>query len=537
VTQPHDYQQNYLDAIAKGWADGFRRQLIDLPTGGGKTNVAAWEIAKALKRFERCLFLADQSDLVFQPAKRIEDLLGVKCDIEKAEFRANDADVVCASVQTLMRSARLESWPQDAFDLIIADEADKSISPSWKKVLNHFDGKAKVLGQTATPKRTDKKNLGIYYDNLIALESLQSLILKGFLSPIKILMLPIKIELPDVKGDYSDEEADEIITPHLKSIAEAIKEHAYFRKTLVFLPLIKTAKLMDEICKSIGLSSEYIYGDDPERADKMRRYERDEISVMSNAMVLTRGVDMPNVDCIIFARVTKSDTLVKQAGGRGTRVMYAPGVDIRDQASRIAHIASGPKPDCLFLDFLYQMGKRLKCRPAHLIAQTDDEADAITKVMEDASAALPSDVIAQLDLVQVMADVSSQREMSLRAKLEANKNKQAKVISAEEFAMKYNSLETAEFEPTMAWERKDLTPNMVKNLEKAGIDSATVRGFEHGTRLLNLYWKNKKLKLASHGQRATMKRMGFPNWEHATEAEAKQFFSSLNKRKEQPEMI
>jgi superfamily II DNA or RNA helicase len=536
LTTPHDYQQNYLDAIAKGWADGFRRQLVVSPTGSGKTNIAAWEIEKAVRNFQNCLFLADQSDLVFQPAKRLKDLTGIEADIEKAEYHAHtNAEVTIASVQSLQN--RLDKWPQDAFDLIICDEADKSVAASWQRCLKHFDAHARVLGFTATVKRLDQKNLGIYYDNKIELETLQSLIQKGFLSPITFHMMPLKIDAPEKRGDYTDEEADEIITPHLTAIANEIKKHAYFRKTLVFLPLIKTAQKFNEIARSIGLNSEYIWGSDPDREAKMKRYERNEIDVMANAMVLTRGVDMPDVSALIFARVTKSDTLARQAGGRGTRVMYAPGVDIRNQASRIAHIASGPKPDCLFLDFLFTMAKRLTCLSGRLIAQSEDEAEAIAKHAQDASAALPADVIAQLDLMQVVADVSSQREMSLRAKLEANKNKQAKVISAEEFAMKYNSLETAEFEPTMAWEAKALTPNMVKNLEKAGIDSATVRGFEHGTRLLNLYWKNKKLKLASHSQRAIMKRLRHPHWEHATEAEAKQFFASMNKRKEQPEMI
>jgi type I site-specific restriction endonuclease len=252
---------------------------------------------------------------------------------------------------------------------------------------------------------------------------------------------------------------------------------------------------------------------------------------------MIRGVDVPNIDAICFARPTKSNTLFMQGGCRGTRAVFAPGVDMRDQASRLAHIASGPKPDCLFLDFLYQAQTRLKCRPAHLIAQTDEEAEAITKLAEDASAALPADVIGQLDLIELVNTATSQREASLRAKLEANKNKQAKVISAEEFAMKYNSLETAEFEPTMAWESAEIAPKQIKYLKQAGISLETVKGKGHASKLLSLYFANRPLKMASHGQRGIMKRMGHPHWENATEAEAKQFFASLNKRKEQPEFI
>ena len=487
------------------------------PTGSGKTNLFCWEAEKAIAQFQRVLVLVDQNELVWQPKERMEQLTGIVAQVEKAEWIANHhSDFTIATVQTL--KGRLEKYQPDEFGLIICDESDKSISPMWQTVLQHFN--ARVLGFTATPHRTDKRNLGIYYENCIELENLKSLINKGYLSPIKIQMLPIKIDLSGrgAGKDFTDNEADEIITPHLEEIARAIQKHACFRRTLCFLPLIKTCERFNSIAREIGLNSDYVYGADPFRDDKIRNFKDWKIDVLANAMLLTRGVDIPETDCIVPCRPTKSVTLYFQMVGRGTRI-----------ASR--------KEDCLLLDFLYQASKRLVCRPAHLLAQTDEERDAITKLAEDASQALPADVVAQLDLMELVNTATSQREESLRKKLEENKNKAAKTISAEEFAMKFNSLETAEFEPTMAWESKPVTEKQKKYLGQAGISLESVNGVAHASQLLSLYFANKTLKLASHGQRATMKRMGHPNWESATEQEAKQFFAGLKQKSKQPEFI
>jgi hypothetical protein len=197
---------------------------------------------------------------------------------------------------------------------------------------------------------------------------------------------------------------------------------------------------------------------------------------------------------------------------------------------RGARIAAG-KTECLLMDFLYQASKKLVCRPAHLVAKTQEEAEQITELTQDA-AGLTAELVAELDLVGLVETATSQREEALRKRLEENKNKQAKTVSAEEFAMQYHSMETAEFEPTMKWESDAITEKQTKWLSKAHIDLSTIRGKGHASKLLSLYFAHKPINMASYAQRKIMAQMGHPDAWHATAAEARQFFADLNKPKE-----
>lgn len=516
---PYPHQVEYRKAIRKGRADGFKRQLVVAPMGAGKTDIFCAETEDAVKEFQSVLILVDQNELVWQPFERLKKLCDITAQIEKAEWKAHvGAEVVIASVQSMVR--RLGKWPRNAFQLVIADEADKSLAASWQKCLKHFDQEAQVLGFTGTPKRSDQRNLGEYYDNLIEIETLQSLIVKGFLAPLKIQMFPVNIDLSELRvkgGDFDERELDEAITPHLQELARAVDELAPFRRTLVFLPLVKTCAKFAEVARDIGMSCDYVFGEDPERENKQLRFERGEIDVIANSQVWGRGIDLPFVDALGMFRPTRSVALYQQEVGRGTRLF--PG-----------------KADCLLLDPLYMAGKRLTCSPAHLVAKTEEEAEAIADCMEAAGSGKGFSP-EQLDLMEIVGSTSSQREAALKKRLEANKHKQAQTISAEEFAMSHKRMDLAEFEPTMAWESKPVTDRQAKYLNQAGIALDSVKGTAHASKLLNVYFANKPLKLASHSVRAKMRQMKHPNWEHATEQEGRQFFAGLNAKRKQPELV
>ena len=130
--QLRPFQLDYRTGIAEGWAEGYRRQLVVSPTGSGKTVLFSFETRDEKGRV---LILVDQDELVWQTVKKIEAICGITPDVEKAEHEAGlSARVVVGSVQTLMREKRRSRWPQDHFSLVIADEADKSIAPSWQSV-------------------------------------------------------------------------------------------------------------------------------------------------------------------------------------------------------------------------------------------------------------------------------------------------------------------------------------------------------------------------------------------------------------------
>lgn len=505
------YQQTILEAIDIGWRE-FRKQLIVVPTGGGKTIIFA-NVAKAQPN--HTLILAHREELIDQAIDKLRAATGVVADKEKAEHWADlGARVVVGSIQSLIREPRRRRWPRDHFDLVIVDEAHHVIADSYRSVLSHFDGHARVLGVTATPDRGDKRNLGQYFDNVAAEIPLFDLIDDGYLCPITVKAVPLKIDLSGVRqtaGDFSEADLGTALEPYLAQIAQAIKEHASFRRVLAFLPLIATSQKFVAACRAAGLAAEHIDGNSPDRKEKLERFGRWKFDVLSNAMLLTEGFDDPGIDCVVVLRPTRSRPLYAQMVGRGTR-------------------PADFKENLLLLDFLWHHQKHSLCRPAHLIAKSEQEAEQITKLSQ-AGACLPEAVAQHCvqDLQKLAGVAMEERERSLLKRLEEHRNKQAKMMSAEEFALSHHALEVAEFEPTVKWESNAVSEKQAAVLRRAKIDLESVRCRGHASKLIDLVFRNQKLRLASTKQQALMRRMGHPSAGQATAEEARKFFAGLRK--------
>jgi len=507
---PRPYQTEILDSVKRGWKD-FRKQLVIAPTGSGKALLFCWMCQAEVDAGRRALILVDQNELAWQALDKLKRSTGIDGQLEKAEFSASKfAPVVVSTIQSMAR--RLSSWPHDHFDLVLADEADKSISDSWQSVLKHFDGTARVCGFTATPNRTDKRTLGEYYDNIACEISLFDLIKQGFLAPVCVRMAPIKIDLQAVHitdGDYNVNELDHAITPYLSSAVQAIKEFASDRKTLVFLPLIKTSETFVALARSAGLAAEHIDGTSEDRAEKLKRFDNDQFSLLANSSLLTRGYDQPDIDCIVMLRPTKSSTLFQQCIGRGTR------------------IAEG-KENLLIIDFLYQTSKHVVCRPASLIAESEEEAEQMEQLAEAGRGE-------EMDLLELQSSAKSEREQKLADKLKDLANRKAKYITAEQFALQHHRLEIAEWQPTMHWHSDPLTPKQTEWIEKAGVDPSSVNGKGQASQILDVYFRQKEREPASHKQRWVMSQHGWRSPDglrgpfDATRKEATEFFAKLNK--------
>lgn len=517
------YQLEAVESTEKGFCE-FNKQLGVLPTGGGKTIVFSHLAQRRQARGERTLILAHRDELVTQAIDKLRASTGLIAQKEKAESYADlAAPVVVGSIQTLCREKRLERWPKDHFSLIVCDEAHHALSDSWQRTLGHFS--AQVLGVTATPDRGDRRNLGHYFQNVCFEVPLFDLIGQGYLSRITLKSIPLKIEMSQIKSefdpqsgcqDFSKAGIASALEPYLDEIAVHIREQASFRRILTFLPLIATSQKFVEACRVAGLSAEHIDGESPDRREKLARFANWDFDVLSNAMLLTEGFDDPGIDCVIVLRPTRSRPLYAQMVGRGTR------------------IAEG-KENLMLLDFLWLHQSHAIVRPAHLIARDDFEAEQITALAEEQSAGIPADLAAQmpLDLETLSGEAVAQREEALRKRLEQQKKKQAKTISAEEFAIEHNSMDVAEYQEAMPWESTPFTEKQAKWLHRAKIDTSTVRGKGHASKLLSLYFDKKPLMLASEGQRAMMKRMGFPNAEQATADQARRFFADMRKPKQE----
>lgn len=199
------YQKEAKEAIFEQWDSGVLKTLLVLPTGCGKTVVFAKVTEECVRKGDRVLILAHRGELLDQAADKLMKTTGLGCALEKAESSCQGSwfRVVVGSVQTLMREKRLGSFPADYFNTIIIDEAHHCISDSYQRVLQHFP-EAQVLGVTATPDRGDMRNLGVYFESLAYEYTLPKAIKEGYLSPIKALTIPLKIDMSNVSVQAGD---------------------------------------------------------------------------------------------------------------------------------------------------------------------------------------------------------------------------------------------------------------------------------------------------------------------------------------------
>lgn len=445
-----DYQEEARTAIQGEWDEGVQKTLLVLPTGTGKTIVFSKVIEDLVKKGERVLVLAHRGELLDQAADKLEQATGLKCATEKAELTSLGSwyRVVVGSVQTLMREKRLEKFDKDFFDTIIVDEAHRTIADSYLRVLNYFED-AKVLGVTATPDRGDMKNLGQFYESLAYEYTLPKAIKEGYLCPIKALTIPLELDLTNVGqsvGDFSVGDLGTALDPYLESIADEMAKNASDRKIVVFLPLVKTSQRFAETLNTKGFRAVELNGESKDRAEILEDFENDKYNVLCNSMLLTEGWDCPSVDCIVVLRPTRVRSLYSQMVGRGTRLFEG-------------------KTELLLLDFLWHTDRHELCHPAHLIAENDEVADAMTKQIEEAG--IPLDLEAVEETAQ--EDVVAQREEALAEQLAQMRRRKRRLVDPLQFEMSIQGEDLSSFVPSFGWEMEAPSDSQVNALEKLGI--------------------------------------------------------------------
>ena len=445
------YQEEARQAIEGEWGKGTRRTLLVLPTGCGKTIVFAKVTEDRIRQGSRVLILAHRGELLEQAADKIGRATRLGCAVEKAEQSCLGSwfRVVVGSVQTLMREKRLNRFPEDYFGTIIIDEAHHCISDSYRKVLNHFP-EARVLGVTATPDRGDMRNLGEVFDSLAYEYTLPRAIREGYLSPIKAMTIPLKLSLAGVSLQAGDFKAGDIATaldPYLYQIADEMAKYCRERKTVVFLPLVKTSQKFRDILLEKGFKAAEVNGESRDRKEILEAFDRGDYNVLCNSMLLTEGWDCPSVDCIVVLRPTKVRSLYSQMVGRGTRLH--PGKD---------HL--------LLLDFLWHTERHELCHPASLICENEDVARKMTADLEEA-AGCPVDL--EEAERKASEEVVAEREEALAAKLAEMKHRKKRLVDPLQFEMSIKAEDLAGYVPSFGWEMSPPSDKQKAALEKLGI--------------------------------------------------------------------
>ena len=485
------YQSEAKEAIFQEWDKGVLRTLLVLPTGCGKTIVFAKVTEDCVRRGDRVLILAHRGELLDQAADKIAKATKLGCATEKAEQSCLGSwfRVVVGSVQTLMREKRLGQFPADYFNTIIIDEAHHSISDSYQKILAHFD-KARVLGVTATPDRGDMQNLGQVFDSLAYEYTLPKAIKAGFLSPIKALTIPLKLDLSGVSMQSGDFKAGDIATaldPYLYQIADEMEKYCKNRKTVVFLPLVKTSQKFRDILTEKGFKAAEVNGESKDRAEVLEAFDRGDYNVLCNSMLLTEGWDCPSVDCIVVLRPTKVRSLYSQMVGRGTRLH--PG-----------------KEHLLLLDFLWHTERHELCHPADLICTDREVAQKMTENMEEACGC-PVDI--EEAEKRASEDVIAEREESLAKQLREMRNRKKKLVDPLKFEMRIQAEDLAGYVPAFGWELAPPSDSQKKELEKRGILPDDIDNAGKASMILDRLHKRQEEGLTTPKQIRCLEKYGF----------------------------
>ena len=491
VMELRPYQKEAREAVFEQW-ETVKRTLLVLPTGCGKTVVFAKVAEECVRKGQRVLILAHRGELLEQAADKIEKSTGLKSAVEKAESSCLGSwyRITVGSVQSLQREKRLSQFPRNYFGTIIIDEAHHCISDGYQKVLGHFP-EARVLGVTATPDRGDMRNLGEYFESLAYEYTLPKAIREGYLSPIKALTLPVKLDLSGVgiqAGDFKSGELATALDPYLYQIAEEMAQYCMDRKTVVFLPLVKTSQKFRDILNEKGFHATEVNGNSGDRSEILKDFEEGNYNVLCNSMLLTEGWDCPSVDCVVVLRPTKVRSLYSQMVGRGTRLY--PG-----------------KEHLLLLDFLWHTERHELCHPANLICENEEVAQKMTANLEEAGC--PIDIEAAEK--QAAGEVIAQREEALAKRLEEMKHRKKKLVDPFQFEMSIQAEDLSGYKPSFGWEMAPPSDKQKKELERFGIASAAVENAGKASMLLSRLYKRQREGYARPKQINVLEQKGFQN--------------------------
>lgn len=320
--QLHDYQQKNTDEIRAHFIAGKRAVMYQLPTGGGKTVVAAFMVREAMKRGKRVFFLAHRDFLLSQTSAAL-----TRIDIHHGIISPNYAQaaqlpVQVASLQTLVKRYGALEPP----DLIIVDEAHRSPSKSYRTILDAWP-KTRIVGLSASPKRLDGKPLSDIFQVIVQGPTMRELITRGFLCDYDVYIPPTPgLDLSGLKTKFGDfvmsEAAERVNKPTITGSAiEHYKRLLDGKRAIVFAASIEHSKAVVNDFNFEGIPARHIDGTTPqnERQIALRDFRDGRIKILSNVELMIEGFDCPAAEGVILLRPTQSLVIYLQACGRALR--------------------------------------------------------------------------------------------------------------------------------------------------------------------------------------------------------------------------
>lgn len=349
-----NYQVEALTNLRRAIRAGSRAIVLQLPTAGGKTTVAAEVMKGAVAKGNKAWFIVDSVELVNQSHERFEHE-GLETGVIMGQDERTDYSkpVQVATIQTLRNR-----WGKVAQALrptvIVVDECHVFHQAHATLLEESVKSGAVVIGLSATPWR---KGLGKHFDEIVVGATTERLTDEGYLCPATYYA-PISPDLAGVKtsnnGDWQEDALAEVMgdAELLGDIVQHWQQLAHDRQTIVFACNVGHSRSLCAAFQRIGIKADHIdgYMNDPEERKRIiNAYKAGEIQVLCNCQILTKGFDAPQTGCLVLARPTKSMMLHYQMLGRGLRIH--PGKEdciILDHAGNIRNgLPTDPVPTTL----------------------------------------------------------------------------------------------------------------------------------------------------------------------------------------------
>ena len=396
---PYSYQQEILDKLdAERTVRGYTRNLVVAATGTGKTVISALDYKRFRKQHAtspcRLLFIAHREEILRQSLYTFRAVLkdANLGELFVGNYRPERIDHLFLSIQTFNSQDFANKTTPDFYDYIVVDEFHHAAAPTYQKLLSYYQPQI-LLGLTATPERMDGKSILPYFGNRIAAEiRLPEAIDRKLLCPFQYFGVTDTVDLNTLKwsaggydkgelsnlytlsGAVASRRADLVISSVLKYVTDIDEV-----KGLGFCVSIEHAQFMSRYFNDHGIPSIFLTGksSEEERTTAKDRLVSGAIRFIFVVDIYNEGVDIPEVNTVLFLRPTESLTIFLQQLGRGLRL--------------------AEDKECLtVLDFIGQANKRYNFEDkfAALLSNT---SRSVTREIKDGFVSVPKGCYIQLE--------------------------------------------------------------------------------------------------------------------------------------------
>lgn len=333
--KPYPYQSEILEKLdVERNVHNRNRNLLVAATGTGKTVISAFDYKKFKleNKSSKLLFLAHRKEILTQS---ISTFKGILKDNNFGELWVdglvpNNYEFVFASVQTVNNQLKDLKLSPEFYDFIIIDECHHQKANSYRSIINYFKPKV-LLGLTATPERMDGSDIKEDFCYKIAAEiRLPEALNKKLLCPFQYFGISDSVDLSNVsweKGHYIASELTKLYTSNDRRVGEIIFNLYKYTKdpqdlrALGFCASMEHAKFMAEKFLLAGFKADFLTSDNSKNRDSLRKRLIDkEINYLFVVDIFNEGVDIPEIDTVLFLRPTESLTIFLQQLGRGLRL-------------------------------------------------------------------------------------------------------------------------------------------------------------------------------------------------------------------------